>query len=103
MVDPIGPDVDIEVGADADTETVRYSGYDRLDGSIVVTNKRLLVGPGAEGLVGESAREAVAGDDAGDNKHGAGDDAGDNKHGAGDDARADDPDVVAVPLESIPN
>lgn len=79
MVDPVGPDFDLDVGGNPEAEEVRHNGFDRLDGELIVTNRRLLVGAGAERMVGEASSEDLAADEAG----------------------AGDPDVVAVPLESV--
>lgn len=73
MSEPAGPDVD---------EQVRFRGTDRLGGDLVVTDRRILVGEGAERVVDGADGEA-------------------DGDAAGDADEAADGDVVSIPLESV--
>lgn len=88
MADPVGTDGGGTV--DVADEEVRYHGVDRLDGDLVVTDRRILVGEDAETVVGKAAGDVVGVDTAADET------ADSDEGGASDDG-----DVVAIPLESI--
>lgn len=97
MSDPVGSG---NGDADLADEEVRYHGVDRLDGDLLVTDRRILVGEDAGTVVG-----TVAGGDhdrgTGSEGSGADNDAdadADAESAAGHDA---DRDVVAIPLESV--
>lgn len=83
MTEPAGPD--------ADDEQVRFRGTDRLGGDLVVTDRRVLVGEGAERFVDGEADRDADGD--------ADDAAGGDADGEADETA--DGDVVSIPLESV--
>jgi len=106
---------------DGDEERVRYRGTDRLGGDLVVTDRRILVGEGAERVVPTTRTgEGVAHGDDGDAGSVAGESegegggvasggeamdvvsgGGEDDDVAGDDESDGDEEVVSIPLESV--